>query len=91
MQAYWRLGFPGWRIAGKLGIPIMVKVIVCYDHEANVYIAYSDDIGLAVDSESLDGVIKEVDLALPYLLECAHSPKGSTSADIHIHRNLSPA
>lgn len=88
---HWRLGFPGWKIAAKFNIPILIKVTVCLDAESNTYIAYSDDIGLAVESDTLDGVIKEVDLALPNLLECAHTPTRNTTADIRVHRNLAAA
>ncbi len=85
---YWRLGFPGWRIAANIGVPIQIKVDVCRDNEANVYYATSDDIGLAVESDSLDALIKEIDLALPELLELAHTSIGKPRTDIRIHQNL---
>ncbi len=88
MRAYWRLGYPGWRIAANLGMPIKIKVDVCHDEEAGVYFAVSDDIGLAVESESLDGLMKEIHSALPVLLNLAHSPISKPRADITIHDNL---
>ena len=50
-----------------------IKVHVCKDDDAGVYFATSDDIGLAVESDSLDALIKEIDLALPELLQLAHT------------------
>jgi hypothetical protein len=88
---YWRLGFPGWRIAANFGIPIQIKVDVCKDEEANVYFATSDDIGLAVESDSLDALMNEIDLALPELLELARTPIQSPRTDIRLHKQLAPA
>lgn len=91
MRVYWRLGIPGWRIAATLGIPIKVKVDVCHDQEAGVYFAVSDDIGLAVEAESLDGLMKEIHSALPELLTLLHAPVPSPKADIRLHDNLAMA
>ena len=66
MSLYWLLGFPGWRIAANLGIPIRIKVDVYNDTEANVYYAVNKDIGLAVESESLDGLVKEIHAAMAF-------------------------
>lgn len=88
---YWRLGFPGWRIAAALGFPIQIKVHVCKDEEAHVYYATSDDIGLAVESDSLDVLMKEIDWALPELLELAHTPIEKPRTDIRLHKNLAIA
>ena len=88
MRACWRLGFPGWRIAANLGVPIKIKVDVCHDAEAGVYFAASDDIGLAVESDSLDGLMKEIHSALPQLLVLTHAPISKPRADIRLHDNL---
>lgn len=88
---YWRLGFPGWRIAAGMGLPIQIKVHVCKDEEAGVYFAVSDDIGLALESESLDALMKEIDLALPELIELNHMPIQKPRTDIRLHRNFAIA
>jgi hypothetical protein len=88
MRIYWNVGFPGWRIASQLGCPIKIKVDVCRDEEARVYFATSDAIGLAVESESLDGLIKEIHAAIPVLLEISHSSLHEPKADIRLHDNL---
>ncbi|MBI3524732.1 MAG: DUF1902 domain-containing protein [Betaproteobacteria bacterium] len=91
MQASWRLGFPGWKIAAFLGVPIKIKVDVCHDVEADVYFATSDGIGLAVEAESLDGLMKEIHSALPDLLALTHSLITTPRTDIRIHDNLAVA
>lgn len=42
MFAY-RVGFPGWRIATRLGLPLRVVVNVMYDPEAKVFVASCED------------------------------------------------
>ena len=91
MRAYWRLGFPGWRIAAICGMDIKIKVDVRRDEEAGVYYATSDDIGLGVESESLDGLMKEIHAAIPVLLEVSHFPIDKPRADIRLHGNFAVA
>jgi len=91
MRACWRLGFPGWRIAALLGFPIKILIDVSRDADAGVYYATSDDIGLAVESESLDGLMVEIHSALPVLLEIAHSSVREPKTDIRLHDNFVPA
>jgi len=88
MGAYWRLGFPGWRLAANFGCPIGVKVDVFHDKEAGVYFAVSDHIGLAVEAESLDFLAKEIHSALPELLTLMHSPVRRAKADIRLREDL---
>lgn len=91
MQITWKLGFPGWQIAAKIGFTMRVKIHVCLDQESNTYIAYSNDIGLAVESDTLDGLLVEVRHALPCLLEFAHTPPNNTETDLRFHGNLAAA
>lgn len=88
MGAYWRLGYPGWRLAANFGLPIKIKVDVFRDEDAGTYCASSDDIGLAVEAESLDGLMREIHTALPVLLQIAHSPIRRPKADIRLHDDL---
>ena len=84
----WRLGFPGWRLAANAGMCIKIKVDVCHDQESNAYFAKSDDIGLAVEAESLDELMKEIHAAIPELLSLAHTPISKPKADIRLHDYL---
>ena len=53
-----------------------ITVHVFKDDDANVYCATSDDIGLAVESDSLDALIKEIDSALLGLLQVKEMKHG---------------
>lgn len=88
MKAYWNMGFPGWRIAAGCGMPIRIRIDVCRDEEAGVYFATSDDLGLAVESASLDELIEEIHAAIPVLLEAAHTPVKRPKAEILFHDGL---
>ena len=54
----------GWALCGifaSLGMPLLIKVEIIHDNEANVYIATSPDLkGLVVEAEPLDELEKEV-------------------------------
>lgn len=57
----YRLGFPGWKIAARLGVPIFFKIEVIFDSEANVYVATSPDLrGLVVESKTKESLIDDV-------------------------------
>jgi Domain of unknown function (DUF1902) len=88
MSMNWRLGYPGWHIAAKFGIPIKIKVDVCHDDDAGVYYATSDDIGLAVEAASLDDLVIEIHAALSELLSIGFPPIERPKADIRLHDNL---
>ncbi|MBP3805496.1 MAG: DUF1902 domain-containing protein [Oribacterium sp.] len=46
-----------------------IKINITWDEEASVYIAVCDEIGLALESESYDNLIKRVMDAVPELIE----------------------
>jgi hypothetical protein len=62
----------GWYFAtwfAKLGIPLLIKIEIIHDDEADVYIATSSDLkGLVVEAETLDELEKEVFDLVPELL-----------------------
>lgn len=49
-------------------IPVMIK----WDDEAAVYYAVSDEIGLALESESYDKLIEKVKNAVPEMIQLNH-------------------
>ncbi|MBR1476937.1 MAG: DUF1902 domain-containing protein [Lachnospiraceae bacterium] len=61
-----------------------------WDSEANVWIALSDDIiGLALESESLDKLMKRVELAVPELLELnSQAPAKNLEFKCNLRRQL---
>lgn len=70
MFAY-RVGFPGWKIAARLGIRLKVCVEVIWDDEAKVFVAQSDDFlpdfGCVAEAQTWDGLRTE----LNYVIEDA--------------------
>ena len=81
----WRLGWPGWRFAARLGLPIRIKIDVCHDWEADVYFAVSPAIGLAVEAQSLDTLMKEIETAVPELITLEHASIAHPRTDIRFH------
>ena len=63
MFAY-RVGFPGWKIAARLGLTLKVRVEVLWDDEAKVFVAQSDDFlpefGCVAEAETWDGLKTEL-------------------------------
>jgi hypothetical protein len=65
----YRLGWPGAALLAGMGIPLLIKVEIIHDTEANVYVATSPDLtGLVVEAETLDELEKEVWGLVPELL-----------------------
>lgn len=60
----YRVGFPGWKVAAHLGIPLKIVVRFFYDEEAKVFVALSDDFnpqaGIAAEAEDWPSLVKEV-------------------------------
>ncbi|MCX7074462.1 MAG: DUF1902 domain-containing protein [Methylococcales bacterium] len=65
----YRLGWFFSEFFASMGIPLLIKVDVLFDDEANVYVATSHDLkGLIVEAETLDELEKEVKILLPEIL-----------------------
>ncbi len=65
----YRLGWPCAAFFAEMGIPLLIKVEIIRDNEANVYVATSPDLkGLVVEAETLDELEKEVWNLVPELL-----------------------
>ena len=52
----------------------MIRIDVAWDDEAKVWIALCDEIGLALESESYDELVKRVTIAAPEMAELNHMP-----------------
>jgi hypothetical protein len=70
----YRVGFPGWKIAARLNVPLLFKIDVVHDVEASVYIATSSDLkGLVVEAATVEELMKEVYHCTDMLMEQALS------------------
>lgn len=68
----YRVGFPLWKSAARMGVPVLVRVHVHHDSETDSYWAQSPDLdGLVVTGATLDEVCKEAVAASHSLLELA--------------------
>lgn len=66
----YRVGNPFWRFIAKLGIPLVVRVDVMFDREANVYVATSPDLrGLVAEAKTKDELISSVYDCVDMLIE----------------------
>lgn len=66
----YRVGFPGWKIAARLGVPLVVRIDVHYDPEVKSYWTTSNDLkGLVVTGASLDELFREAKAGIDGLLE----------------------
>jgi len=66
----YRVGFPGWKIAARLNIPLLLRIDVLRDAEAGVFVARSPDLqGLVVESESLESLMKDTYDCIDMLME----------------------
>lgn len=66
----YRIGFPGWKLAARLGVPLSMRVHIHHDADAGSYWTTSPDLGgLIVSGADLDELFSEVHLAAPDLIE----------------------
>ncbi|WCN00448.1 DUF1902 domain-containing protein [Acidovorax sp. GBBC 1281] len=66
----YRVGFPGWKVAARLGIPLLVRVEVVEDRQAGVFVATSPDLqGLVVEAPSVGELLKSLYECTDMLLE----------------------
>lgn len=66
--------YPASMLLARLGFTITIDVSFFYDDEAKVFIATSKDIrGLVLENDNFNILKKEVEEAIPALLELNHS------------------
>jgi predicted RNase H-like HicB family nuclease len=66
----YRVGFPGWKMAARAGVPLFVRVDVYHDIEVDRYWASSPDLrGLVMEAQSLDELFAATRAAAQDLLE----------------------
>lgn len=86
MPIAYRVGWPCWKLAARLGISLFTRVSVIWDNEAHVFVAQSEDFlpefGCIAESESLEGLKQELLYVLEEALEYTLGPR-KKNPDIH--------
>ena len=82
----YRVGFPGWKFAARLGVPVLVRVQVHFDDESKSYWANSPDLdGLVVSGANIEELRSEVTIAAGELLSLAvHSRIARAQTELRI-------
>jgi hypothetical protein len=66
----YRIGFPLWTIAARLGIRLSLRVDVVEDTDAGVYIGTSNDLpGLVCEATDIEALTSEIHATARELLE----------------------
>jgi len=64
------VGWPLWKLIARLGVPVIVKIEVLYDAEADVYVATSPNLnGLIAEAASKDALMEAVHNCIDLLME----------------------
>ena len=72
----YRIGFPFWKQAARLGVPLKMHINVMRDQEAGVFVATSDDLpGLVCEAASMGELLVEVNAATRELLGILLMPR----------------
>ena len=73
MAFAYRVGFPGWKLAARIGISLKVVVEVTFDNETGYFTALSSDFnpesGIAAEAKTWDELVKEVEIEINEAME----------------------
>ena len=84
----YRVGFPLWKLAARMNVPLLVKLEVIHDQAANVIVVTSPDLrGLVVeapDNTSAEDMHKEIHGCVEMLLSeiVSKTPKARSVATV---------
>lgn len=66
----YRIGFPGWKLAARLGVRLVLRIDVMHDIESGAYIATSPDLhGLVVEEKELSALWQSIHDCTEMLLQ----------------------
>lgn len=66
----YKIGYPFWRIAARLGAKITIPIVVERDEESGMFIATSPSLrGLVVEAQTWDELLVEVEEAACMLMQ----------------------
>ncbi|MEI7535977.1 MAG: DUF1902 domain-containing protein [Comamonadaceae bacterium] len=86
----YRVGLPGWKLAARWGVPLLVRVQVHFDPESKSYWAESFDLdGLVVSGQNLEELKSEANLAADELLSLVlQDTKAHATTELRIRDTL---
>lgn len=91
MQMY-KVGYPFWKLAARMGVTITIPVFVERDDDAGVYIATSSHMrGLVVEAPSLDILMEELNDAVSMLMDQEIHDNHASAAPVIKYRGRSIA
>ena len=86
---HYRYGWPLGRIAAHIGFPTKIVVNVIRDDEAGVFVGTSYDVrGLVVESDTMDGLVREVRELVPELIGYQAVAAKSDVVDVRFRNRL---
>lgn len=66
----YRVGFPFWKVAARLGAPMLIRLEVLRDTEAGVFVATSPDLnGLVAEAKTIEELFTAVHDCTSMLME----------------------
>ncbi|MDD2610866.1 MAG: hypothetical protein PHX60_14495 [Giesbergeria sp.] len=88
----YKVGWPGWKIVARCGVPLLVRVQVHFDAESQSYWADSPDLdGLIVAGQDLNELHTEAVAAAGELLSLIlHSPRAKAFTELRIRDDALP-
>lgn len=85
----YRVGLPGWRLLGRIGVKLLVRVNIHFDPEAGSYWADSPDLrGLVVAAPTLEELRQEAVIAASGLLDLAMTHRDHLDVAVRLRDEL---
>lgn len=89
MGMHYRYGWPMGHLLAKAGVPTKIRVDVIRDEEAGVFVGTSMDLrGLVVESDTLEGIVREARLLIPDLVRSPSELGPETVTDVRYRDRL---
>jgi hypothetical protein len=85
----YRVGFPGWKFAAKLGLPLKVRAYVVYDDEAKCLVAECNDflpvLGIVTEGASFEELNRKLQDCVAMAMEETFKNSNAVS---HVHPSM---
>lgn len=92
MGLHYPYGWPFGKALASMGVPTKIKVDVCRDEEAGVFVATSQDVpGLVLEAETMEELVAEAKEVIPMLVCRPAVFMRAAVADLHLRERLAHA